>query len=211
MDKKHTWLILAHCFNMDGRAASQTITDRIPLLMKRGIAPVVISAPTGKKDTAFPHYRVFSPALSGLLFEMRQVVTLNFSGPYAIVFLKALLTLLLFPFYLIERIIINLGSHWSWFIAASIKSVFVIKRHKPLLVYSTAGPSSTHLAGYVLSRLFCLPWICELHDPLITDDEKKRYQRHAFHKWLEKLIFKHADAVIYFTERALKRAPARSS
>lgn len=210
MDKKQTWLILAHCFNMDGRAASQTITDRIPLLMKRGITPIVISAPTGTKDTKFPHYRVFSPAPSGVLFEMRQVIKLNLSNASAVFFLKALLTIFLIPFYLLEKLVVNLDSHWSWFVTAAIKGGFVIKKHKPQLVYSTAGPSSTHLAGFLLSRLFSLPWVCELHDPLIRDDEKKRYQRHAFNRWLEKLIFKHADAVIYFTEGALKSARNRT-
>ena len=50
------WFILAHCFNMDGRAASQTITDRIPFLMKKGIDPLVLSAPTGIKDHPFPSF-----------------------------------------------------------------------------------------------------------------------------------------------------------
>ena len=31
------WLILSHGFNMDGRAASQTITDKIPHLLGAGI------------------------------------------------------------------------------------------------------------------------------------------------------------------------------
>ena len=30
------WLILAHCFNMDGRAASQTITDKLPFIQAGG-------------------------------------------------------------------------------------------------------------------------------------------------------------------------------
>ena len=49
-----TWLILSHAFNMDGRAASQTITDKIPRLRERGINPVVISAITGRKDPNQP-------------------------------------------------------------------------------------------------------------------------------------------------------------
>ena len=53
-----TWLILSHAFNMDGRAASQTITDKIPRLRERGINPVVISAITGRKDTEIEHHQV---------------------------------------------------------------------------------------------------------------------------------------------------------
>jgi len=40
------WLILSHAFNMDGRAASHTITDKIPHFFGTGITPIVISAPT---------------------------------------------------------------------------------------------------------------------------------------------------------------------
>ena len=36
------WLILSHAFNMDGRAASHTITDKIPYLRAAGVDPVVL-------------------------------------------------------------------------------------------------------------------------------------------------------------------------
>ena len=47
------WLILSHCFNMDGRAASQTITDKLPYFVESGINLYVLSAITGKKDDRF--------------------------------------------------------------------------------------------------------------------------------------------------------------
>ena len=43
------WLILSHAFNMDGRAASQTMTDKIPSLLAAGIDIYVLSAITGSK------------------------------------------------------------------------------------------------------------------------------------------------------------------
>ena len=42
------WLVLAHAFNMDGRAASQTITDKLPHLCAAGIEVVVGNAATGE-------------------------------------------------------------------------------------------------------------------------------------------------------------------
>ena len=41
---KKSWLILSHGFNMDGRASSQTITDKMPYLLEAGIKPIVFSA-----------------------------------------------------------------------------------------------------------------------------------------------------------------------
>ena len=210
VNKKDNWLILAHCFNMDGRAASQTITDKIPFLMKKGITPIVVSAPTGIKDRKFSHHQIFSPAPSGLNFEMRKVIEKKYHKGTLSQFLKAIVTILCLPFLLVEKLIINLDSHWSWFITAGLKSTFLIKKYKPEVIYSTAGPSSTHLTGYILKRVFNIPWIAEIHDPLIPEVGDLGYQRQGFHKWLEKVIFEHANAVIYFTENACRNASQRT-
>ena len=210
MNESKKWLIIAHCFNMDGRAASHTITDRIPILMEKDVIPIVISAPTGKKDRRFLHYQVFSPAPSGFLFEMRHVIASRIRTKLMRVLLKFILVLGLLPFLLIEKIFINLDSHWSWMFSATIKGWRVTRKNHPDLVYSSAGPSSTHVAGYLVSRLCGLPWLAEVHDPLIMDVQVKRYQRYRFHRWLEKLIFKNADGVVYFTEKALASAENRT-
>ena len=208
--KAKTWLILAHCFNMDGRAASQTITDRIPFLMKNGAIPVVLSAPHGAKDHHFPHYRVISFAPSGILFEMRHIIKRKVPRPAIQKTLKGILTLLCLPFLILEKSLIHLDSHWSWFIGGAIRGWFLIRRYEPQLIYSTGGPTSTHLTGYILKCLCKLPWIAELHDPLIYDDKRPRWQKYWFETWLEKVIFRNASAVIYFSEMALERAVERN-
>jgi len=208
--EKEKWLILAHCFNMDGRAASHTITDRIPYLLKENVLPVVMSAPTGVKDKRFPHYRVLSPAPSGILFEMRQIIKSTFQRPVVEKSLKALLTVLCLPFYLLEKIFIHLDSQWSWFLGAVIRGFFIIKKYRPELIYSTAGPPSTHIAGYLLHRFLKIPWLAELHDPLIYDTDSTRSQRYKFKRFVEKVIFRNANAVIYFTNKALESAERRN-
>lgn len=149
---KETWLILAHCFNMDGRAASQTITDKLPFLMEQGVRPVVVSAPTGTKDTRFVHHRIFSPAPSGLNFELRKCIERDLGKGPASQILKAMVTLCCFPFLILEKIVVSLDSHWSWFMTAGVAGLVLINKHSPRVIYSTAGPSSTHLAGYFLKK-----------------------------------------------------------
>jgi glycosyltransferase involved in cell wall biosynthesis len=195
---------------MDGRAASQTITDRIPSLMAKGIVSVVLSAPTGVKDNRFPHFQIFSLAPSGILFELRHIIKKNFRHRVVEKFLKAILTIVCLPFYIVEKIFIHLDSHWSWFISASAKGYFLVKKYQPELIYSTAGPSSTHVAGFILHKLFRIPWLAEIHDPLIYDNEHPKWQNYWFKKWLETRICNSADAVIYFTESALKSAKGRN-
>ncbi len=65
---------------MDGRAASHTITDKIPHLLGTGIKPIVISAPTGRRDEVLPHYQVPAIAPSGLRFDLRHVLRMRFGS-----------------------------------------------------------------------------------------------------------------------------------
>jgi hypothetical protein len=204
-----TWLILAHPFNMDGRAASQTITDRLPFLMARGVSPVVVSAPTGTRDHRFPHYRILSPAPSGLLFETRQVIERRWDSPLLQKSLKALLTCVLFPLYILEKLIIPLGSQWSWFFTATVLALKAVRCHGADLIYSTAGPPSTHLAGWLMRVFTGLPWIAEVHDPLISRNPTGRSHEYWFCRWIENRIFMCADAIIYFTRKAMADASSR--
>ena len=71
---KKRWLILSHAFNMDGRAASQTITDKIPYLLNAGIEPIVFSAITGIQDQRFPHYQYLAWGPAAFRFDFRHWV-----------------------------------------------------------------------------------------------------------------------------------------
>lgn len=213
--RSRKWLILAHCFNMDGRAASQTITDRLSYMMAQGIVPVVISAPTGERDRRFPHYQVLSPAPSGILFEMRHIIRRRCTKRWLQITLKAMITLCCLPVYVLEKAFIHLDSQWSWFLTAFLWGWVIARKHRPELIYSTAGPPSTHAAGYILNRVLKIPWLVEIHDPLIYDSGQRRWHNYLFKRWLEKKAFSHAAAIIYFTEEALnsarRRHPTRSN
>jgi len=69
---KEVWLVLSHGFNMDGRAASQTITDKIPYMFNLGIEPIVVSAITGKKDIVVEHHQVLPAMPVPLRFDLRH-------------------------------------------------------------------------------------------------------------------------------------------
>lgn len=210
LPQSRRWFILAHCFNMDGRAASQTITDRLPFIMQAGITPVVLSAPTGDRDDRFPHYQVISPAPSGVLFELRHIIKKKVSSQIAEKALKALLTLACLPFLIVEKLVVQLDSQWSWFISATVRGFFVGRRYQPEIIYSTAGPPSTHAAGFFLHKLLKRPWLAEIHDPLVYDNEHPRWHNYFFRKWLEKRVLTNASGVIYFTEKALASASRRN-
>jgi len=208
--QKRKWFILAHCFNMDGRAASQTITDKLPFLMQAGILPVVLSAPTGDLDDRFPHFQIMSPAPSGVLFELRHIIKKRFSNRIVEKSIKALLTLVCLPFLIIEKMFIQLDSQWSWVLSATFKGLRLTHRFDMELIYTTAGPPSTHAAGFFLYKFTGIPWLAEVHDPLIRHGERPRWHNYYFKKWLERRIWNNASAVIYFTEKARRSAAERN-
>jgi glycosyltransferase involved in cell wall biosynthesis len=206
---KQVWLVLSHGFNMDGRAASQTITDKIPHLLDQDIEPVVVSAITGKKDEVIEHHQVLPAGPVALRFDLRHYLKQRISSRFRYRVVMTVISLLLLPFMLIEKLFIRIETHWSWAITAYFTAARIIRKRKPVLVYSTGGAYTAHLAGYWLKRRFGLPWIAEIHDPMIFPGLTKSGMRIRFSGWLEGKICKHADAVWWFTEEALARARAR--
>jgi len=206
---KQVWLVLSHGFNMDGRAASQTITDKIPHLLNLGVEPIVVSAITGKKDKVVEHHQVLPAMPVALRFDLRHYLKQRISNPYIYRIAMTAISLVLLPFLLIEKIFIRIETHWSWAITAYFTGARIIRKHKPALIYSTGGAYSAHIAGYWLSRRFGLPWIAEIHDPMIFPGLTKNKMRMRFSAKLEGIICKHADIVWWFTEEALARARVR--
>lgn len=213
MEKKtlarNRWFIIAHSFNADGVAASQTITDRLPYFTNRGLEFVILSAPTGIKDTRLHHYQIISPAPSGLRYEMRFVIKNKVRNKTAQSILKGISAILCLPFYVVEKVFLHLDSQWSWFLSASIKGSQLIKKYHPTLLYSTAGPPTTHLTAYILHKIYELPWMAELHDPLILDDQHPKWHKYYFNRFVEKVVCNNASIVVYFTNRALQNADRR--
>jgi len=208
-NNRQVWLVLSHGFNMDGRAASQTITDKIPHLLDQCIEPIVISAITGMKDKVVEHHQALPAGPVALRFDLRHYLKQRISSRYTYRIAMAAISLVLLPFILIEKLFIRIETHWSWAITAYFTGARIIRKRNPVLIYSTGGAYAAHLAGYWLKRRFGLPWIAEIHDPMIFPGQTQSKMRMRFSAWLEEIICKHADVVWWFTEEALTRARAR--
>ncbi len=208
-DDTQTWLIISNAFNMDGRAASQTITDKIPHLLKLGVEPVVLSALTGAKDKRIEHHQILPATPGGLRFDLRHFLRLRLRNRFLYRLVSGLFSVLIIPFYALEKAFIRQESQWSWFISAYLAGAYIIKKRRPALIYSTGGPSSAHFAAYLLTRRYHLPWIAEIHDPMVSYYRPRTTQRERFAYWLEERICRYADAVWWFTEEALFRARSR--
>jgi hypothetical protein len=203
------WLIVSHAFNMDGRAASHTITDKIPHLIAAGVRPVVVSAVTGRHDAVVEHHQVLALGPAALRFDVRHVLRRSLGHGVAYNLVLGAISLILLPFYLLEKIFVRRETHWSWGHSAYRRGARIIRDRRPAVIYSTGGASSAHWAAHQLARRFDLPWVAEVHDPMVTSagDLKARDEHGAAQ--IEARICERADVAIWFTDEALARAKAR--
>lgn len=207
--KPSTWLILSHGFNMDGRAASHTITDKIPHLRAAGITPIVISARTGRKDSDVEHHQLFPLGPVGLRFDLRHVLRQRWGKDWRYRLTMLLATLLLMPGIVIEKAFRPLESQWSWWWPAYRQGLKLIRQGRISVIYTTGGAYAAHVAGYHLKLATGLPWIAEVHDPLIMPGSKPTNAQQRMQADVERMICEKADLPFWFTEQALASARKR--
>lgn len=202
---------------MDGRASSLTITDKIPYLLDAGIKPYVFSAITGIKDTRFPHKQFLAWGPAAFRFDFRHWIANQYGRGWFYKVTTGLVSLLLAPFIALEKFFLGYSSQWSWVMPAYVHGLRLIREGKVDVIYSTGGAWSAHLAGLWLKKKTGLPWIVEIHDPLVIRKhpndqgfEKPKNRDARFRQYLEKQICKYADLAWWFTEGALHYAKVRN-
>ncbi|TXH86898.1 MAG: glycosyltransferase [Rhodoferax sp.] len=203
------WLVLAHAFNMDGRAASQTITDKLPHLNAAGIELVVLSGVSGRKDRQYEHHQLWPAGPAGIRFELRHVLRKHFSNPLVYRLVMVLLSIPLLPFMLVEKLLRRVESSWSWWLSAYVVGRLLARHRKFDLIYSTGGAFAAHVAGHALKRALGVRWLAEVHDPLVMPGSEPHTPQERMQAEVERLICNDADVAIWFTDQALASAKRR--
>ena len=202
---------------MDGRASSQTITDKIPYFLEAGIEPIVFSAITGIKDQRFLHQQFLAWGPAAFRFDFRHWIANQYGRGLFYKVSTGIVSLLLAPLIALEKSLLGYSSQWSWSIPAYLHGLRLIRSGEVDLIYSTGGAWSAHLAGLWLKKKTGTPWIVEIHDPLVIRQspedpgfEKPSNRDARFRQYLEKQICKYADLAWWFTDGALHYAKVRN-
>jgi glycosyltransferase involved in cell wall biosynthesis len=209
--KRYTqrWLVLSHAFNMDGRAASQTITDKLPHLDAAGIELVVLSGVSGDPDRHYEHHQLWPAGPAGIRFEMRHVLRKHLTSAWGYRLVMVLLSIPLLPFMVIEKLLRPMESSWSWWLSAYLKGRMLARHRKFDLIYSTGGAFAAHVAGRALKQALGVRWLAEVHDPLVMPGSTPATAQERMQAEVERQICTDADAAIWFTEQALASAKCR--
>ena len=202
---------------MDGRAASQTITDKIPYFLEAGVKLIVFSSITGIKDNRFSHYQFLAWGPAAFRFDFRHWVANQYGRGLLYKFVTTSFSILLAPFIALEKTLLGFSSQWSWAMPAYLHGKKLIQDKQIDLVYSTAGAWSAQLAALWLKKSTGVFWMTEIHDPLVIRNSPDDLglttpsNRDAqCRKWLEAQICKHADIAWWFTDGAVHYAKLRN-
>ncbi len=209
--KRYTqrWLVLSHAFNMDGRAASQTITDKLPHFEAAGIELVVLSGVSGDLDRHYEHYQLWPAGAAGIRFELRHVLRKKLTHPMVYRLVMVLLSIPLLPFMFIEKMVRPVESSWSWWFSAYLKGRALARYRKFDLIYSTGGAFAAHVAGRALKQALGVRWLAEVHDPLVMPGSTPTTAQERMQAEVERQICTDSDVAIWFTEQALASARRR--
>lgn len=209
LNPRPRWLIISHAFNMDGRAASQTITDKLPHLQDAGIEIVVLSGVSGRHDVGFEHHQLWPAGPAGIRFELRHVLRKRLGNGFLYRLCMTLASAILLPGMLIEKLLRPIESSWSWWLSAYLKGRS-LARQKPFdLIYSTGGAFAAHVAAYALKQTTGTPWLAEVHDPLVMPGRTPATAQEKMQAKVEGQICALADVAIWFTDQALASARQR--
>lgn len=90
----------------------------------------------------------------------------------------------------------------GWLPFAVWRGMRLMREHEIAALYSTSGPPTCHLVGWMLKRLTRRPWVADFRDPWTADLSTTRREiyrvawRRRVDAWLERRVLAAADAVV---------------
>jgi len=92
----------------------------------------------------------------------------------------------------------------GWIMPAARAATRLVRRHSIDILCSTAPPFSPHLAALLVRARTGVRWVAEFRDPWTDNPSKPAFVRSewsdAAERWLERLAFRRADAIITVTD-----------
>lgn len=203
-------LILSYYSGIPGACQSEWLDDKIDSILSLDKNIVLISAVCSKNINLKNVYHSRIPSLSPVDFldEIKRLKELGEKIPLS--------SFLFFPivfsfgvFIDIAQIALTKGvgeGRWSWSITSFFSSFFLIILKRPSMILTTGGPASAHLAGILAGKIFKIPVIVELQDPLSGESIGRNQQAAGLLFKVESFIVNNANKVVYVTNEAAEYA-----
>lgn len=209
-DGRKRWLVLSYYANEPGMACSHHIDDRLPLLAARGVDVTLLTDWVAGKSSSGAHIRVPNLSPSGIRADLRMYFRRKKLPKWLFNTVVTVLMLPVFPFYLLEKAVVNVDNTWYWAPLAALRGYLYCRRKRPELVYSTGGPACVHIAAGWVAGWTGIPWVAELQDPLVHSYCARSGEELRLVHWAERFLCRKADRVVFLTESAARAAAGRT-
>jgi glycosyltransferase involved in cell wall biosynthesis len=94
-----------------------------------------------------------------------------------------------------------LPDRWiSWYPAAVLRSLQIVRAHKPRLIWSTYPIATAHLVALTVQRLTGLPWVADFRDSMTEEGYPAHPTERKLYQAIERRTMKRAHAVVFTTE-----------
>lgn len=214
--KDKTVLLITYFYGSQGCCPAEWADDKVHALSCIGKNTVLLTSILSRKTTEknTKHYRVPSLSLIDLKHEWDDLK--NDGNPPPVIKLFLLLPFVLtigLALDLLQKFITsgNGGGKWSWAIPASVCALYLAIRYGCGSIFTTGGPASSHLAGTVVKMITRKRLICELQDPLTGEDIGRNSRSALLLNWVENIMMRMADKVVYVTDGAANYASRKYS
>lgn len=96
--------------------------------------------------------------------------------------------------------ILALPDRWiTWWLGAVPTGLYLIKKYKPDIIWSTYPIATAHLIGYTLNRMTKTPWIADFRDPMVQVDYPSNPLTYRAYQWIENKTMSHCTRAVFTT------------
>ncbi len=105
---------------------------------------------------------------------------------------------------------LSLPDRWvSWWLGAVPLGLYLIKKYRPDIIWSTYPIATAHLIGLSLCRLTGVPWVADLRDLMIEEGYPHDPLTRRIQQWIESKTILHCTRAVLTTPGASKDYEAR--
>lgn len=103
-----------------------------------------------------------------------------------------------------------LPDRWiSWYPAAVLRALQIVRKHRPRLIWSTYPIATAHLVALTVQRLTGLPWVADFRDSMTEEGYPANPTERRLYRGIERRTLERANAVVFTTEGTRRMYEAR--
>ena len=100
--------------------------------------------------------------------------------------------------------ILALPDRWiTWALGAIPTGLYLIKKYKPDVIWSTYPIATAHLIALALNRMTGVPWLADFRDPMIQPDYPSNPQVYRAYQWIENKTIINCTRAVFTTPGTL--------